>query len=177
MRNQQKTYTADGLIVVPRNAFIYLEEASENPSLLETILSKMNDLDDIQKKDEELWNYLTQNEIFFREEFGKSSRLATAFVTAGLFTYSTLEIANEPESLPRLKKGTIHIFNRRISLSLNPVDYVRDVVSRMRRENPVLFEAIESISENVFSSEIEVTTYKTGARNTYELIRLATQTT
>src|SRR3989344_123199 len=102
MRDSQKTYTADGLIVVPRNVFISPEEAIKNPSLLETTLSKMNGLGDIQRKDEELWNYFTHNERFFKENYDEGSSLATAFVTGGLFTYSLLEMTNEPKPLPKM---------------------------------------------------------------------------
>ncbi|MBS3075349.1 hypothetical protein J4429_02720 [Candidatus Pacearchaeota archaeon] len=175
MRDSQKTYTADGLIVVPRNVFISPEEAIKNPSLLETTLSKMNGLGDIQRKDEELWNYFTHNERFFKENYDEGSSLATAFVTGGLFTYSLLEMTNEPKPLPKMRKETIHVFNRRVSLYPNPVDYVRDVVNRIKSENLVLFEAIELISGNFFSSEIESVTYESGAQNTYELLRLAAQ--
>ena len=175
MRNPQKTYTADGLIVVPRNIFISPEEAIKNPPLLETILRKMNGLQDIRGKDEELWNYLAHNKRFFTENYDSGLELAIAFVTGGLFTYSLLEMANEPEQLPRMRKETIHTFNGRVSLYPNPVDYANEVVSRIKSENPVLFEAVEVVSKMFFHLPIESITYECGAHNTYELLRLAAQ--
>ena len=172
----QKTNTTDGLIVVPRNVFISLEEAIKNHPLLETIISKMNGLEDIEGKDEELWKYFTHNERFFEKTYDEGQRLAIAFVTGGLFTYSILELASEPEPLPKMKKETIHRFHRRVSIHPNPTDYVREVTNRIKSENLVLLEAIELISKNFFSTEIEAATYESGGYNTYELLRLAAQT-
>jgi len=175
MKNLQKTYTIDGLIVVPRNIFISLEESIKDPSLLDIPIYKINGLEDIQGKDEELWNYFTHNQRYFTENYEEGSRMAVAFVTAGLFTYSLLEMANEPEPLLRMSKETICTFNRRVKLYPNPTDYVRNTIDIIKSENPILWEAIDLISKNCFFTKTEATAYLSGAHSTYELIRLSAQ--
>ncbi len=69
MEHKQKTYTQDRLIIVPREVFIPLEEAIQNPPLLEEKLEKLNGLENIKQKDEELWKYFTENERFFTQNY------------------------------------------------------------------------------------------------------------
>lgn len=171
-----KKYTPSGLIVLTKDVFpTPLEIMKDEGKVFQELGRLTTSIDHLTEKDEKLGKLLREYEENLKQK--EDQTIASMFVTGGLLTYSFLDLAARPDSLPRITPRVVDQYmSEMFSLMRDDVNgannYLFDLIIR---ENPVLMECITINIECVESlvSEKAARTQVVGATTIYHFLDIA----